>query len=65
MGSSVRQFRRAFGEGYEWPEAAPDAAGNGALMRIAPIVLPQLGRDDAGLLRDAAPAGPSLTTVGR
>ena len=44
MGRSVHCFRRNIAAGLAWPEAAPRSAGNGALMRIAPVLLPHLSR---------------------
>src|ERR1051325_6250937 len=42
MGLSVGSFRRAYASGSPWWEAAATSAGNGALMRIAPILFPHL-----------------------
>jgi ADP-ribosylglycohydrolase len=54
MGRSVRCFRRNIAAGLPWPEAAARSAGNGALMRIAPVLLPHLSRPGADLWIDAA-----------
>ncbi len=60
IGSAVREFVSEIREGTPWHEAAPESAGNGALMRIAPIVIPHLVRPSAELWVDAAVL--SLTT---
>jgi ADP-ribosylglycohydrolase len=54
MGSSVRAFRRHLADGAPWFAAAPNSAGNGPLMRIAPVVLPYVRRPSADLWMDAA-----------
>jgi ADP-ribosyl-[dinitrogen reductase] hydrolase len=44
IGSTVREFLRNHKKlGRDWSEAGPRSAGNGALMRIAPVILPHLG----------------------
>lgn len=57
IGSTVRGFLGNFKSGLPWYECGPDSAGNGALMRIAPILLPHLRTGGAGLAVDAALAG--------
>ena len=57
MGSTVRAFLRARAEARHWLDAAQESAGNGALMRIAPVILPHLGAPGLGLWRDAVVAG--------
>ncbi len=42
IGQAVREFVANIGAGVAWEEAGTQSAGNGALMRIAPIVLPHL-----------------------
>jgi ADP-ribosyl-[dinitrogen reductase] hydrolase len=54
IGRSVRCFRRNIAAGLPWPEAAARSAGNGALMRIAPVLLPYLSRPCPDLWIDAA-----------
>jgi ADP-ribosyl-[dinitrogen reductase] hydrolase len=54
MGRSVRCFRQNIAAGLPWPEAAARSAGNGALMRIAPVLLPYLSRPCPDLWSDAA-----------
>ena len=53
MGSSVREFCRNIRAGMSWEEAGAHSAGNGALMRIAPIIGPYLGKPSARLWEDA------------
>ncbi|MEQ8963258.1 MAG: ADP-ribosylglycohydrolase family protein, partial [Coleofasciculus sp. C2-GNP5-27] len=40
IGSTVKGFLRHYKRGLPWFESGPKSAGNGALMRIAPIVIP-------------------------
>jgi ADP-ribosyl-[dinitrogen reductase] hydrolase len=54
LGRSVRRFRRNVAAGLAWPEAAARSAGNGALMRVAPVLLPHLSRPGPDLWIDAA-----------
>jgi ADP-ribosylglycohydrolase len=42
IGGTVRQFIAAYTHGTPWHQAGPGSAGNGALMRIAPMCLDQL-----------------------
>lgn len=42
IGSSVRRFLTNSKSGSPWYQAGPKSAGNGALMRIAPMVIPYL-----------------------
>jgi ADP-ribosyl-[dinitrogen reductase] hydrolase len=58
IGSAVRGFIREFkDEGVPWQRAGQHSAGNGALMRIAPVVLPHLRAPSPRLWSDAAVAG--------
>ena len=43
IGHTVAAACEAFRAGRPWYEAAQSSAGNGALMRIAPVVLPSAG----------------------
>ena len=43
IGSAVRHFVRGMQEGKPWWQASARSAGNGALMRIAPVTIPHLG----------------------
>ncbi|MBN1848322.1 MAG: ADP-ribosylglycohydrolase family protein [Deltaproteobacteria bacterium] len=54
LGSSVRRFLRNFKSGSLWFEAGPKSAGNGALMRIAPMVIPHLKTASPDLWVDTA-----------
>lgn len=57
IGASVREFLREYKAGKPWFEAAARSAGNGALMRIAPVLLAHLDAPSADLWVDAALAG--------
>ncbi len=52
MGNTVREFRVNFSAGVPWHEAGPRSSGNGALMRVAPILLPYLRAPGEGLWND-------------
>jgi ADP-ribosylglycohydrolase len=55
IGSSVAQFLVAYrGQKRSWYEAGPRSAGNGALMRIAPILVPYLRQPTPLLWADTA-----------
>lgn len=54
IGRTVRQFLRNADLGASWEKRGVSSAGNGALMRIAPIVFPHLRRPAPGLWADAA-----------
>lgn len=54
IGSTVLEFRSHIRDGVHWRRAAPRSAGNGALMRIAPALLPHLQCPSRALWRDAA-----------
>jgi ADP-ribosyl-[dinitrogen reductase] hydrolase len=54
IGSSVRQFRDNMASGVPWHQAGPKSAGNGALMRIAPMLIPHLRPGTADLWMDTA-----------
>jgi ADP-ribosyl-[dinitrogen reductase] hydrolase len=54
-GATVRAFIRCFrDEGKEWFDAGRPSAGNGALMRIAPVLVPHLHTPSPELWADAA-----------
>lgn len=58
IGSSVRDFLKAYkNEGQSWTRAGQPSAGNGALMRIAPVLIPHLRQPTPALWVDAALAG--------
>lgn len=52
IGRSVSTFRLKAREGGPWWEWAPPSAGNGALMRIAPVLVPHLRSGGPELWRD-------------
>jgi len=55
IGNTVRQFiGRRKDQGLPWQLAGIDSLGNGALMRIAPVVVPHLQLPHASLYADAA-----------
>jgi ADP-ribosylglycohydrolase len=56
-GQTVAAACRAFRDGLPWYEAAPHSAGNGALMRIAPVVVPHLKSPSSMLWEDAVLGG--------
>lgn len=60
IGQTVREFLRNLAMGRAWHEAGPESAGNGAIMRIAPILIPHLGRASTDLWVDTALA--AMTT---
>lgn len=53
IGRTVREFVSNMQRGRPWYEADPSSAGNGALMRISPVVLPHV-RNGGPLFADAA-----------
>lgn len=57
IGQSVTGFLRAREAGMPWERCGPRSAGNGALMRIAPVLLPHLRHPSPALWADAALAG--------
>ncbi len=60
IGSTVREFLRNRNAELPWYECGPKSAGNGALMRIAPILIPYLRAPSPNLWVDTALAA-SLT----
>ena len=54
LGNTVRQFVENHRAGLPWFECGPRSAANGALMRIAPILVPHVGSADSRLWADAA-----------
>lgn len=54
MGSSVRQFLFNVQAGKPWQECGAPSAGNGALMRIAPVLIPYARKPSPDLWVDAA-----------
>jgi ADP-ribosylglycohydrolase len=55
IGGTVRDFIRNYKErGRPWYKAGPRSAGNGALMRMAPVLIPHLRSGSADLWVDTA-----------
>ena len=54
IGSSVRQFLSNVHAGKPWQECATHSAGNGALMRIAPVLIPYISNPSSDLWVDTA-----------
>jgi ADP-ribosyl-[dinitrogen reductase] hydrolase len=54
IGRIVREFIWNFKSGKPWHECGPKSAGNGALMRIAPMVIPHLKTATPDLWVDTA-----------
>jgi ADP-ribosyl-[dinitrogen reductase] hydrolase len=57
IGQTVGAFLSAYRDRQDWTTATQVSAGNGALMRIAPIVLPHLAAPSTALWCDALLAG--------
>jgi len=54
IGSAVREFITNYKAGHPWYECGAHSAGNGALMRIAPVVIPYLHQPSPDLWADTA-----------
>ena len=54
IGSAVREFVANRQSGRPWYECGPKSAGNGALMRIAPVLIPHLKNPTTDLWVDTA-----------
>jgi ADP-ribosylglycohydrolase len=54
IGQAMLEFISGIKRGEAWRRAAARSAGNGALMRIAPVVLPHLAEPTPALWEDAA-----------
>ena len=54
LGASVRQFINNYRSGLPWHKCGPPSAGNGALMRIAPMLIPHLKSASTDLRVDTA-----------
>ncbi len=54
IGRTVSEALRRYRNGTPWHEAGVPSAGNGALMRIAPVLLPHLPNPSPDLWADAA-----------
>lgn len=58
IGSTVKSFLHSYkDQGLPWEQSGQASAGNGALMRIAPVLIPHLGQPSPELWADAALAG--------
>ena len=58
IGSTVKAFLHSYkDQGLPWDESGQPSAGNGALMRIAPVLIPHLRQPSPALWADAALAG--------
>lgn len=58
IGSTVKAFLRCYqDQQLAWEKSGQSSAGNGALMRIAPILIPHLRQPSPALWADAALAG--------
>lgn len=57
IGRTVSAFQKARASGAAWYDAAQESAGNGGLMRIAPILFPHLKDGGPDLWVDAALCG--------
>lgn len=53
IGHATREFVREWKRTGDWHKAAQPSAGNGGLMRIAPVLLPYLGQGGVDLWVDA------------
>lgn len=54
LGSTVREFLLNRRDGLPWHRCGPKSAGNGALMRIAPVLVPHLAEPSPALWADTA-----------
>lgn len=54
IGSTIRKFLLNLEAGIPWYKSGPESAGNGALMRIAPILVPHLGSSGTSIWIDTA-----------
>jgi len=54
IGSAIKAFVQAFNSGTPWDRAGQPSAGNGALMRIAPVLIPHLRSGTPDLWVDTA-----------
>ena len=54
IGQTLRRFLRHYKAGRPWYRCGPASAGNGALMRIAPVLIPHLRHGGTDLWADVA-----------
>lgn len=57
MGEALATFVDNFNGGREWYRCGPPSAGNGSLMRIAPVLVPHVANPKSQLWVDAALCG--------
>ena len=58
IGNTVKDFLRAYKrQSLSWEQAGQPSAGNGALMRIAPVLIPHLRQPSSALWADTVLAG--------
>ena len=60
IGRTMKEFLEAFKSGRPWHQSGPHSAGNGALMRIAPMLVPHLRHGGTDIWTDTALA--AMTT---
>lgn len=54
IGRTMKAFLKAYKSGIPWHECGPQSAGNGALMRIAPMLVPHLRHGGTDIWTDTA-----------
>ncbi len=54
IGATVTGFLRNYQNGTPWYQSGPHSAGNGAIMRISPMLIPHLKTGGTGIWADAA-----------
>lgn len=54
IGNTVKRFIANFKTGVPWYEAGPESSGNGAVMRIAPMLIPSLRAPAPAFLAETA-----------
>ena len=57
IGKSVKEFLRNFKSGSDWSISGAKSAGNGAMMRIAPVLIPYLNHKEPTVWSAALMAG--------
>jgi ADP-ribosylglycohydrolase len=57
IGQATRQWLQAWRNGRPWYQTGTPSAGNGSLMRIAPVIIPHLKQPGPDLWSDALLAG--------
>ena len=54
LGEALATFVRNFNEGREWFRCGAPSAGNGSIMRIAPVIVPHIRKPSPDVWADAA-----------